>query len=114
MDTNELRIGNWVLYPHTQLEPFRIEYPRHIELAGIVQPIPLTPEILEAAGFEHNPKSELWINWVICFDKNLQCFISIGREEQDIEINYLHQLQNLYFSLTGTELKVSLTEKVNV
>jgi hypothetical protein len=120
MNANELRIGNWVLYPHTQLEPFRIEYPRQIELAGIVQPIPLTPEILEAAGFEKDSPEGWYTIQPNPWSQKMQIFFPAGDVPHYADgafspnVQYLHQLQNLYFSLTGTELKVSLTEKVNV
>jgi hypothetical protein len=35
-------------------------------------------------------------------------FYFAGQHETSTEVRYLHQLQNLYFDLTGRELKVGL------
>lgn len=77
----------------------------------MLQPIPLTSEILEACGFDNwvgetlsiEVGDDLYINWTngafeIGRSGNCQ-----GGEERKM---YLHQLQNLYFDLTGEELNV--------
>ena len=95
------------------------------------KPIPLTEELLLRFGFEENPdfdRLELYkqinvseienrvIYLTFMFDKNhkllfkkMEC--SQERDagnndwcDYDININYVHQLQNLYFALTGKEL----------
>lgn len=86
------------------------------------EPIPLTPEILEKCGFVID--FSLRRTNAILEDKNnrlLVCFFKNGRI--DIVLNgnksrsiftkkypkfYLHQLQNLYFDLTATELEIKL------
>src|SRR5690606_25206485 len=74
------------------------------------EPIPLTEEVLRKAGFEFineaggfaNEKhiiywnGEWWSVHPFCTNDN-DCVINI---------NSLHQLQNLYFALTGQELEV--------
>ena len=87
------------------------------------QHIPLNPEILEKCGFKEDDtyKSELFIYLrkhehdidKITFSKS-DSFIRVefaGRRPTPgllRHIKYLHQLQNLYFSLTGKELEVTL------
>jgi hypothetical protein len=84
-------------------------------------PIPLTPEILEKAGFKDDiirgedcliliitngiAKCEL-----IFFQQNTSGAVSLFHEREIISGNayYLHQLQNLYFALTGEELPLNL------
>jgi len=72
--------------------------------------IPLTPEILEKCGFAklpncfdcerfHIAKEDEADYWWCFFNKN-GAFIN--------KIKYLHQLQNLYFALTGEELTINL------
>ncbi|OYY99535.1 MAG: hypothetical protein B7Y37_13675 [Sphingobacteriia bacterium 28-36-52] len=73
------------------------------------QPIRLTTEILEKCGFEKATDefggylSPLYKGGRIRIDDNTWyngCF--------DTEIKHLHQLQNLYFALTNTELTFKL------
>lgn len=131
---NELRIGNWV----TELRNSRIVSIDGIEpnhefvwvnyLNGFgqykvgvdnIEPIPLTPEILEKCGFVLISKNSYWcfkneVGFVLCMwmaDSCVQGFEVKGSfyyGDSYIEIKYLHQLQNIYFSLTGEELDVKL------
>ena len=78
--------------------------------------IPLTPEILEKCGFEWD------IFWQRFADKRGRYYLQEandsgynifnGKWKQQINwmksLEYLHQLQNLYFALTGEELTVKL------
>lgn len=113
---NELRIGNWVqvnspimqvkeitdhtigLYmPGSEADPFLYDIDE-------VFPIPLSPEILEKCGFKkHNnyyTKDEFYIFEAFNSGK---CF-SYSTDQYYVELTSLHQLQNLYYSLTGEEL----------
>jgi hypothetical protein len=73
-----------------------------------IKPIPLTEEWLLKFGFVSNPYKDRYeliakINIIIECDKtkgliDLYC-------EQFPHIKYVHSLQNLYFALTGEELK---------
>lgn len=98
-----------------------------------IEPIPLTPSVLEAAGFEVYHKN-LGTKWhknnyftdckeaaeIMCLSlnpENGRCGISDTDSESSPamtgrRILYLHQLQNLYFALTGTELEIDI-EKLN-
>jgi len=100
---NELRVGNWVLSP-TQGE-IQIENGWQIDEGEEVKPIPLTEEWLERFGFEYsdlNGDSGLW---------KIPPFQIYGKYNQflydyRLDVNYVHQLQNLYFALTGEELTI--------
>ena len=125
---NELRIGNW--YNHNgeycQVSPSTIlevwESPRKW-----VQPIHLTPEILgKSEGFEmilwngvfrqyyfsitNNTVLSLFFGEYIGFENRLDK-VTFGTHPYysgctygNFPVKYLHQLQNLYFALTGEEL----------
>ena len=75
-----------------------------------VKPIPLTEEWLERFGFEYsdlNGDSGLW---------KIPPFQIYGKYNQFIyeyalDVNYVHQLQNLYFSLTGEELTIKTIDQ---
>lgn len=86
----------------------------------IIKPIPLTEEWLINFGFEIYAKSDVCNGWSIgenpvtkdylmtlTWMKNengslAECFYRNGH----FVIKYVHQLQNLYFALTGEELEV--------
>lgn len=67
-----------------------------------IQPIPLTEEILLKFGFLKDDNFYHLNNiWISNFYENY--FSLDGFDETKIE--FVHQLQNLYFALTGEELK---------
>lgn len=128
MKANELRIGNWVQRPldlrNDIIDGGRIYFPidhvmirdcDHYRDNWAFEPIPLTPKILEAAGFHKFNNA-----WVLSdYDPNnhIKWFFSIWNQfdgvysyngEMDLELTSLHQLQNLYYALTGEELTISI------
>lgn len=81
--------------------------------------MPLSPSILEMCGF-----TEFGACYTLSFDnmriniltKSMRVALSdsIWNKRQNLlHIKYLHQLMNLYYSLTGNELPINL-EKVKV
>jgi hypothetical protein len=127
MKANELRIGSWVKHPaavwshRTEVQGYgyvEFQWEEH-DWAGIaectinledVKPIPLTEEWLLKFGFEYsdlNGDSGLW---------KIPPFQIYGKYNQFIydyrlDVNYVHQLQNLYFALTYEELQTDESDK---
>lgn len=120
----ELRIGNWVYNPairaNMQVYPMMIPQLHRIVSEGgqpNIEPIPLTPEILEKCGFssvkqiddtgltQYRRKS---IYFETFNSKIKWSGIAVGDEGVMIDLNHLHQLQNLFYALTGEELEVML------
>jgi hypothetical protein len=108
INANELRIGNWVKIGHHQTTVFHI-----IGDEDFFEPIPLTPEILEKCGFKEMPsKGFNKVVRVRLKTIELSVFLNgniyLERQGEDIllplKYTHLHQLQNLYFALTGEEL----------
>ncbi len=115
MNSNELRIGNYyscasnegIIYPRVKT----IQYNEFGFLSdidgtnfGICKPIPLTEEWLLRFGFEWYGRITGWtINEHSINEKN-GCFEFCINKEFSVELKYVHQLQNLYFALTGEEL----------
>lgn len=77
-------------------------------------PIPLTPEWLERCGlFENGSTYKGELKFKGCGHLTIEVIEkgSLGYFapfNKSIEIKHLHQLQNLYFALTGEELNVKL------
>lgn len=80
------------------------------------EPIPLTEEWLNKFGFEKESKNhwniinpEYTTNWFYVLMKEGKYFIPYRWGKQvtgDRYMIYVHQLQNLYFALTGEELTI--------
>lgn len=132
---HELRIGNWVgaaagnNYQIDSLDNVGVgigtySYDddsgiEHDYFYDSLHPIPLTPEILVGCGFVYVENIVHWANR----DDDLSYYkIEMPNTGNSMEIfldyscsyfqgdaiTSLHQLMNLYFALTGEELKISL------
>ncbi len=133
MEAKELRIGNWVeliveegdemvdsFEPITQIQS--IDYDvftptekvyfisssnEDVAYMGMVKPIPLTEEWLVKFGFVSNPYQDIYakvsdtISFVIDVDKT-RGYLELY--SKGVDLKHVHQLQNLYFALTGEEL----------
>ena len=110
MEANELRIGNWVKdgndFEQVTIDHLNCLNSRRCEFDSI----PLTKEWLLKLGFkEYMSESDLRISigggvlMQFHFGVNqIECWI--GDEISKNNVIYIHQLQNLYFALTGEEL----------
>ena len=120
INANELRIGNYInVYDGVgpkymyQVTGYDID---EIDGDGTdCFPIPLTPEILEKCGFEKqsehifispNLSLRLWgFSWTM---QHYVMGVSHWIDISSVSIKHLHQLQNLYFALTNSELTFKL------
>ena len=120
MKPEELRIGNWVQDVGHVDRPYQIQgFGQNntcLDEIGVgwipskLEPIPLTEEWLERFGFI--PYDEFSHP---CFERN-GYLVSYVYGKWDVQIgsiranrlglDYVHQLQNLYFALTGEELEL--------
>jgi len=113
IQANELRIGN-LLQDEDGAFPVTKTFFSLLEInLETCKPIPLTEEWLLKFGFEK-----------VCYEKyahkklnKLRAYPHVMKNGFGIylmdsyglpHIKYVHQLQNLYFALTGTELKLTL------
>jgi len=124
MKANELRIGNYVTFNNfIQPEKIVIVDGRFLlpfnktdsEINNYYQPIPLTEEWLFKLGFKkgyyngginfklYDFKITKGNNWEF-FNYSTIDRDQDGINQSDINIESVHQLQNLYFALTNTEL----------
>lgn len=124
MNANELRIGNLIKYISTgKIEEVKdiITYDKrqaNINNVNIsdCEPIELTEEWLIKFGFQYGfgkteklylsiPCIEFYL-WGNKIDNFSSCTLIINKSNE-ITIKYVHQLQNLYFALTETELTIN-------
>jgi hypothetical protein len=138
MTDSELRIGNWVIFPYKGKVNFG-NGAYYGKIKGIhagaatnfdddifqdaafpvymLEPIPVTNEILEKCGFILDRSIGVWFDTKIhngfrftLWDKYANYNYKYTREipSNNMDILYLHKLQNLYFELTGKELEINL------
>jgi len=130
MEAKELRIGNYVFDADNDIMKIAEIFREGCSFSGSnvknnhssIKQIPLTEDILLKCGFVKdnygcyylnsvdNNKNSLWLkdqlekSWGVALnlfstDKE-PCFLN--------DIEHIHQLQNLYFALTGEELEINL------
>ena len=78
-------------------------------LFGNIFGIPLTPSILEKCGFEkdnENERFQLDTDLGLCIYGSIELGVAVNMDYKIVgnAVKHLHQLQNLYFALTGEEL----------
>lgn len=132
----ELRLGNW-LYSYTIfslddgkaakegcISPFRVDLKTlqmiyEQPLLVTMKPIPITPEILDKAGFHNYPSGSIdrWKKNRLYIESSMWMKDQYRFKWENMDhtgstpitkIKFVHQLQNLYFALTGTELEINL------
>lgn len=119
IEIKELRIGNYV-YPkndsgkESQIGIVSAVYDRLVCVNGnhspydyhLLEPIQITEDILSKCKFV---KRECG-NTVVYYNPlmELDAYFCLNVVNSKIEVKYLHQLQNLFFDLTGNELEVKL------
>jgi hypothetical protein len=126
MEANELRLGNLCEYfiqdnvekdywvkNKIDIQDLELCLKEKEYFNKLYQPIPLTPEILEKCGFyfeKHWYKRIANLDFFICSLGNMDEFYLLQFGSCGImpPCKYLHQLQNLYFALTGEELTVNI------
>lgn len=135
MKANELRIGNLVksgkgIYLVSTISEFEIMVLKsvkdgeYIECSNVIyQPIPLTEEWLIKFGFERQVGTKGCNEWILkewSIEDRSEESDSFLKDNPDIidcfgvwrwdvylhDIKHVHQLQNLYFALTGEELTI--------
>ncbi|MGL4367412.1 MAG: hypothetical protein ACRCX5_14325 [Bacteroidales bacterium] len=134
MNLNELRLGNYVygIDPNNKecgmvICKVQCIYMDGAELSGIevplcaeyIEPIELTSDILVKCGFKSNyaEDPQLYGNkaTVRYYNKRFELYKKALRSTFEfytyyitVRLEYLHQLQNLYFAINGKELEVKL------
>jgi hypothetical protein len=118
MKANELRIGNLIniddcLTEITGITKSTVFFDNGFQMfiAGGIEPIPLTEYWLLRYGFEKTERRFMQIDQNVFAIHSFSIPIQNGKFIYDyiggnIELKYVHQLQNLYFASTGEELLI--------
>lgn len=130
MEAKELRIGNYITHPGLQADVvkeifahdkkgyavktdgYHIAYYMENKGSELVKPIPLTEDWLIKFGFENDETTSYrWYK-----DDYEHHLFAIDIDDKEIRLHddlwlsikceYVHQLQNLYYALTGIELTI--------
>lgn len=107
MKASELRIGNYINIHDTitrmELDDFHFS-------SSFMTPVPLTEKWLLRLGFDlinneyyQSRNHELKLHWTVNKNKMIPEF-NEKRFVTGYDFKYVHQLQNLYFALTGEEI----------
>lgn len=101
----DLRLGNWVYSTSHKVncKVIRLSYDSELDNS---EPIPLTEEILLKCGFDKVREYFTIYNEFDVFKDNKGYYTHINCG--NIYLNSLHQLQNLFYTLTGEELQINL------
>jgi hypothetical protein len=120
----ELRIGNWIQTEGGRPvrvnsifgDRFNLEFINHEPYSSPLtemEPIPLTPELLEKIGFVlvngiYWTLNRISLEQIENDPEYFDVTRSYGTTSLDITVQYLHELQNLYFALIGSEIEINL------
>jgi hypothetical protein len=122
IEIKEIRIGNYVndylgnTVKVTDIYKGLIYHTENkigVTHGNILEPIPLTEDILLKCGFEYQDDLGIFFKGLFEIQK-LRLGIDLRERFEAMlydfnpSLDYLHQLQNLYFALTNEELIISL------
>ena len=104
MKLGELRAGNYYLYKGAEIK-FDISDFKEIDygLLELLKPIPLTEHWLHEFDFEFDEKHDFYYLHPLAIDYD-QGFKFVFNYPSKVTIKYIHQLQNIFYDLTGKEL----------
>ena len=120
MKANELRIGNYIFFDNEKIKVIGIIHnciywysengsPCHaLLIGGEFRPIPIKGEWLLKLGFKTN--DNIWFKKIskneIVIEISSSGLFAIDNMSTIRCINHIHEIQNLYFAITGEELKL--------
>lgn len=121
MKATDLRIGNWVkskLHGGLETEVFSVFHhsvklganPLALYKQDEIEPIPLAEEWLFKLGFVKLDTNDIFYIHEDCMNFKLSKCLTMTAWHNlmlhDVKLEHVHQLQNLYYALTGEELTI--------
>lgn len=116
IDAKQLRIGNIILLqsPRGDYDVHIIQKGNEIDDSSKLSYIPITRQILEKAGFKkaNFDGEEIDNLWKLGRYFSATEFPEVGIEVycigEKVPAKYVHQLQNIYYAVTGSELQLPI------
>jgi ribosomal protein L33 len=129
MEVSELRIGNYIYKRSNRNEPLKVDiqlFTTVCRMPTFYKPVPISEEWLLKLGFIKSDEDlfelslptdrsqelfvfEIWTRIETGMVINIGVTQGSHPDQTDVGLNhikYVHQLQNLYFAITGEELEV--------
>ena len=122
MQSKDLRIGNLVgyidggIFKVIGIHKYGLDVEDDIETTYMeyeyFEPINLNYTILENLGWTERVNDYYYLGeYKIRFDEDVFYFMFFDLGDWEQKIEYVHELQNLYFALTGEELELKVESK---
>lgn len=119
MKATELRLGNLFINSQGGIQEVTTAHLEYLLNDSFepnnegMNPIPLTEEWLLKFGFDKTKDRRKYVGYIgeyFFYKENETWRIELGGRDETIliEIKYVHQLQNLYFAMTGDEPTIKL------
>ena len=113
IDYKEIRYGNWIIWKSGSELPCQValdDFELVFNNPEQYDPIPITEEWLMKFGFQKSGNYNFEYNQHSCWKDgtNKQWYFVwyFQRDKFYKSVQYIHQIQNLYFALTGVEFNV--------
>ena len=110
MRANELRIGNLIL-DNKEVKKVTSGMLSNWDIIkrdyGGYNPIPLTEEWLTNLSYKKWKNKKIWTFKGVMIYQMADGNFYYGRKSSRVKVSTVHQLQNLYFALTGEEIELS-------
>lgn len=116
MKIEELRVGSWFCYGknNTVTQVFNIEYDRHDGYTvndipvDVISGLEITPEILLKAGAINKHGCTYYVGKLkFTYEINeLSQFVRFHYSGKVVYLQYVHELQNLYYAICRNELDI--------
>lgn len=122
MEAKNLRIGNYVKHNHSigMALPTQLTSGNDFDMCDDFEPLPLNNEWLSKFGFDDSGYQkgytgvEFRVNMIMDFILTKPKFMGEWQEHycydlgqhRFVEVKYVHELQNLFFAITTTELQI--------
>ena len=119
MKSTDLRVGNWVqcdIWDNGNITFLKVKVVTedsifckdHSGSFGGFEGIVINSEILEKAGFVNCESIEVFFELTGFKFVDGKVLATHFKRDRAVALLYVHQLQNLYFALTGSELGIKL------